>query len=74
MQREIVRLLNARNRAGGDVPLQSGTVVDGFRIVRCAEPGSETYVAEFECERLALSCPLYVFLPRTRIVDPTIKA
>ena len=69
MKREIVGLLNAHDRAGGNVLLRSGAVVDGFRIVRCAVPGSETYVAEFECERIPLTCPLYAFLPRTRILE-----
>jgi hypothetical protein len=68
VKREIVRLLSAHNGAGGDIRLRPGTVVDGFRILRSAEPDSEAYVVEFECERLRLTCPLYTFLPRTRAV------
>jgi hypothetical protein len=43
-------------------------VIDGFRIIRCAEPGGETYIAQFTSELRELSCPLHKFLPRTSIV------
>ena len=69
VKREVVGTLNAHDRAGGDVLLRSGTVIDGFRIVRRTAPGSDTYVAEFDWGQVPLSCPLYAFLPRTRIVE-----
>jgi hypothetical protein len=68
VRREIVSPLKARNGAGGDVLLRPGTVIDGFRIIRCAEPGAETYLAQFTSELRELSCPLHAFLPRTSIV------
>jgi hypothetical protein len=72
VKREIVSLLKARNDAGGVVLLRPGTVIDAFHIMLCAEPGAEGYVAQFDCERGALWCPLHSFLPRTRIVDDAI--
>ena len=72
MKREIVGVLSANNGVGGDIRLRPGTVVDGFRIVRSNEPDSEAYLVEFEVERLRLTCPLYTFLPRTRVMDTTV--
>ena len=72
VKREIVGVLNARDRAGGSVLLRSGSVVDGFRIVRSAHADGEAYVAEFECDRVPLTCPLYAFLPRTRIIESVV--
>ena len=66
MKREIVRTLSVRADAQ-ELSLKPGTVVEGFRIGHSPEAGA--YLAEFEVEHRTLTCPLYVFLPRTRILE-----
>jgi hypothetical protein len=67
VKREILRTLLVRADAQ-ELALQPGTVVDGFRIGHSPEAGA--YLAEFEVEQRTLTCPLYTFLPRTRILEP----
>ena len=69
MKREIVSLLKARTAVGGEVTLPTGAIIDDFHVVRRSEPSSDTYLAGFHCEQGELTCPLYAFLPRTRIVE-----
>jgi hypothetical protein len=70
VKREIVRTLSVRADAQ-ELLLPPGTVVEGFRIGHSPEAGA--YLVQFEVERRTLSCPLYAFLPRTRIVEPAVS-
>jgi hypothetical protein len=65
VKREIVSTLLVRADAQ-ELSLPPGTVVDAFQIGHCPEAGA--YLARFELENRKLTCPLYTFLPRTRIV------
>ena len=66
MQREIIRSLRAYSVREEEMLLPPGAVVEGISIVRSSGP--EPYQAEFRFGTRTLRCPLYAFLPRTRIV------
>ncbi len=69
MKRVILSPLKVQLPAGERKVLPAGSIVNGFHIVRLAEPGAGVYMVEFQWGQQSLSCPLHSFLPRTGVLD-----
>jgi hypothetical protein len=67
VKREIFRTLPAWDVIScRHTTLELGKVLTGWQI---RSTSNAAYLVDFECERRSYTCPLYAFLPRTRIVE-----
>lgn len=69
--REVIRPLNVRDAdAGSLTTLQPGSILSSCRIRRTpANCGEEAYLMEFLFSGRRYACPLYLFQPRTRVLE-----
>ena len=60
--------------ARSDTTLHPGAVLCSWQIHRSAGVEAEAYLMEFHSAGRLYTCPLYLFQPRTRVIDHTALA